>query len=57
MTATSPPTSPRPVYTGIGKSLGTDYFLLKAELTHAERDYLTRTRRFVEEEVMSAINS
>src|ERR1700757_3186915 len=56
MTATSPPTSPRPVYTDIGKALGTDYFLLKGELTHAERDYLTRTRRFVEEEVMPQIN-
>ena len=56
MTATSPATSPRPVYTDIGKALGTDYFLLKAELTHAERDYLTRTRRFVEEEVLPQIN-
>jgi hypothetical protein len=30
---TTPATSPRPVYTDIGKALGTDYFLLKAELT------------------------
>ena len=56
MTATSPATSPRPVYTDIGKALGTDYFLLKAELTADERDYLTRTRRFVEEEVIPQIN-
>jgi glutaryl-CoA dehydrogenase len=56
MTATSPATSPRPVYTDIGKALGTDYFLLKAELTADERDYLKRTRRFVEEEVMPQIN-
>jgi glutaryl-CoA dehydrogenase len=56
MTATSPATSPRPVYTDIGKALGTDYFLLRAELTEDERDYLERTRRFVEEEVMPQIN-
>jgi glutaryl-CoA dehydrogenase len=56
MTATSPATSPRPVYTDIGKALGTDYFLLRSELTEDERDYLERTRRFVEEEVMPQIN-
>ncbi|MBV8349699.1 MAG: acyl-CoA dehydrogenase family protein [Mycolicibacterium sp.] len=56
MTATSPPTSPRPVYTDIGNALGTDYFLLKADLSTDERDYLKRTRRFVEEEVMPQIN-
>ena len=33
MTATSSATSSaRPVYTDIGKALGTDYFLLRAEL-------------------------
>ena len=56
MTATSPPTSPRPVYTDIGNALGTDYFLLKADLSTDERDYLKRTRRFVQEEVMPQIN-
>lgn len=56
MTATDPATSERPVYTDIGKALGTDYFLLKDELTHAERDYLKRTRRFVEDEVLPVIN-
>jgi len=56
MTATSPATSPRPEYTDIGKALGTDYFLLRAELTEDERDYLERTRRFAEEEVMPQIN-
>src|SRR3981081_3284388 len=56
MTATSPATSPRPEYTDIGRALGTDYFLLIAELTEDERDYLERTRRFVEEEVMPQIN-
>ena len=57
MTATSSATSsPRPVYTDIGKALGTDYFVLRAGLTTAELDYLERTRRFVQEEVMPQIN-
>jgi glutaryl-CoA dehydrogenase len=56
MTATSPATSPRPVYTDIGKALGTDYFLLKAELSTDEQQYLERTRRFVQDEVMPVIN-
>jgi glutaryl-CoA dehydrogenase len=56
MTATSRATSPRPVYTDIGKALGTDYFLVRDELTAEERDYLERTRRFVHEEVLPVIN-
>ena len=57
MTATSSATSsPRPVYTDIGKALGTDYFVLRAGLTTAELDYLERTRRFVQEEVMPQVN-
>jgi len=36
----------------IGRALGTDYFLLRSELTEDELDYLNRTRRFVEEEVL-----
>jgi glutaryl-CoA dehydrogenase len=56
MTASRPTTSPRPVYANIGKALGTDYFLLKAELTESEREYLERTRRFVHEEVLPQIN-
>ena len=51
MTAPSPATAARPVYTDIGKALGTDYFLLKADLTNAEQGYLERTRGFVHEEV------
>lgn len=39
----------------IGKALGTDYFLIRPELTDDERDYLDRTRRFVEDEVLPAI--
>ena len=46
----------RPVYTGIGKALGTDYFLLKDTLSKRELDYLERTRRFVHEEVLPVIN-
>jgi glutaryl-CoA dehydrogenase len=56
MTATSPAASARPTYTDIGKALGTDYFLLRAELTAEELDYLERTRRFVHEEVLPVIN-
>ena len=56
MTATSPAASARPVYTDIGKALGTDYFLLKGDLGAEERDYLERTRRFVHEEVLPQIN-
>ena len=55
--ATSSATSsPRPVYTDIGKALGTDYFVLRAGLTTDELDYLERTRRFVQEEVMPQVN-
>jgi glutaryl-CoA dehydrogenase len=36
----------------VGKALGTDYFLLRSELTDEEVDYLDRTRAFVEEEVL-----
>jgi glutaryl-CoA dehydrogenase len=56
MSITDAPASPRPVYTGIGQALGTDYFLLKSELTDAERDYLERTRRYVHDEVLPVIN-
>src|SRR3712207_6299196 len=40
----------------IGKSMGTDYFGLRDELTDAERDYLQRTREFVDDEVLPVIN-
>ena len=46
----------RPVYTGIGKALGTDYFLLKGTLSAQELEYLDRTRRFVHDEVLPVIN-
>ena len=38
--------------TDIGRALGTDYFLLRSELTEDELGYLDRTRRFVDEEVL-----
>jgi glutaryl-CoA dehydrogenase len=38
--------------TDIGRALGTDYFLLRDELTAQELDYLDRTRQFVDEEVL-----
>src|SRR4051812_45155382 len=40
----------------LGTSLGTDYFGLRDELTDAERDYLRRTRDFVDGEVLPVIN-
>jgi len=42
--------------TKIGKSMGTDYFGLRDELTDAERDYLQRTRDFIDTEVLPVIN-
>jgi glutaryl-CoA dehydrogenase len=36
----------------VGKALGTDYLLLRSELTAQETEYLDRTRRFVEDEVL-----
>jgi glutaryl-CoA dehydrogenase len=42
--------------TDLGKALGTDYFLLREDLTESELDYLTRTREFVESEVLPVIN-
>jgi glutaryl-CoA dehydrogenase len=42
--------------TDIGKSLGTDYFGLRDELTEAEQAYLERTREFVDTEVLPVIN-
>ena len=54
---TAPSTaSVRPVFSDIGKALGTDYFLLKADLTNSEQQYLERTRQFVQDEVMPVIN-
>ena len=47
----------RPVFTDIGKALGTDYFLLRGDLSEEELDYLDRTRRFVHDEVLPEINA
>jgi glutaryl-CoA dehydrogenase len=41
---------------GIGRSLGTDYFRIADQLTAQERDYLRRTREFVDTEVLPVIN-
>jgi glutaryl-CoA dehydrogenase len=40
----------------VGMALGTDYFLLREDLSSSELDYLNRTRRFVEREVLPVIN-
>jgi len=42
--------------TAIGRSLGTDYFGLRDELTDAEREYLKITRAFVDTEVLPVIS-
>ena len=41
--------------TDIGRALGTDYFLLRSELSEDELGYLDRTRRFVDEEVLTVM--
>jgi glutaryl-CoA dehydrogenase len=40
----------------IGQSRNTDYFKIADQLTPTERDYLDRTRRFVDAEVLPVIN-
>src|SRR5581483_4866956 len=50
------PTATAPVRTDLGHALGTDYFLLRGTLSASELDYLQRTRRFVQEEVLPVIN-
>jgi glutaryl-CoA dehydrogenase len=44
------------MYTGIGRSLRTDYFRIADQLTTSERDYWRRTRDFVDDEVLPVIN-
>jgi glutaryl-CoA dehydrogenase len=51
--ASPPPDAP---IADLGTALGTDYFLIRPELSDLERDYLDRTRRFVEDEVLPVIN-
>lgn len=43
------------LYPDVGRSRGTDYFLLHDELTVQERDLWTRTRDFVDREVLPSI--
>ena len=40
----------------IGEALGTDYFGLREPFTSQQEDYLTRTRAFVDSEVLPVIN-
>jgi glutaryl-CoA dehydrogenase len=44
------------MYSGIGPSLATDYFLIADQLTREELGYLRRTRDFVDNEVLPVIN-
>jgi len=41
--------------TDIGRAVGTEYYLLRGGLAEEELDYLDRTRRFVEEEVLPVL--
>jgi glutaryl-CoA dehydrogenase len=54
ITATPTPAQAEPI--ALGRALETDYLLLRDDLTVAELDYLARTRRFVEDEVLPVIN-
>jgi glutaryl-CoA dehydrogenase len=42
--------------TDIGRARGTDYFLIEEQLTESEMDYLLRTRRFIDNDVLPVIN-
>ncbi|MDQ6742165.1 MAG: acyl-CoA dehydrogenase family protein [Candidatus Dormibacteraeota bacterium] len=42
-------------YEDIGRALTTDYFFLREQLSEDQLDYLTRTRRFVDDEVIEVI--
>ena len=44
------------MYSDIGRSLSTDYFLIADQLTREELSYLRRTREFVDDEVLPVIN-
>ncbi len=44
------------MFDNLGRSRGTDYFKIADQLTPTERDYLDRTRRFVDDEVLPVIN-
>jgi hypothetical protein len=45
------------MYTGIGRSLGTDYFRIADQLTGEELSYLQRTRDFVDNDVLPVIKA
>jgi hypothetical protein len=40
------------MYTGIGRSIGTDYFRIADQLTGEELSYLQRTRDFIDNDVL-----
>ena len=52
---TSAPPRAAPAYADVGKALGTDYFLLRKQLSAEELDTLDRTRRFVDDELLPVI--
>src|SRR5438105_7880138 len=44
-------------YGNLGKALATDYFFLRQQLSAEQLDYLERTRRFVDDEVVPVIGA
>src|SRR6202035_2427649 len=43
-------------YQHLGEALGTDYFLIREQLDDEQWDFFMRARRFVDKEVLPAIN-
>ena len=43
-------------YQHLGEALATDYFLVREQFTDEQWEHFLRTRRFVDEEVLPAIN-
>ncbi len=43
-------------YQHLGEALATDYFFVREQFTDEQWDHFLRTRRFVDEEVLPAIN-
>lgn len=52
----SPEDSAEELRSGIGEALSTDYFVIQDQLNETQMDYLLRTRKFVDTEVLPVIN-
>lgn len=51
-----PEDSAEELRSGIGEALSTDYFVIQDQLNETQLDYLLRTRKFVDTEVLPVIN-